>query len=624
MKPFTHAVPVISLIIAAAVGQDREREVTSFDGHPRESVAVEGRATWLHDPAQVSGGCGALRITPSPKRRFYGVTVRGLRASQPRAIRLSVFNEAQQPEQWIVRMQRFEANATKRKGLPSATSNHMLAPGWSELELDLTHVVGGPDKRQIDMSNGIGSFRISRRKRRDDDAGLRVDRLRFVGEASPATIRRRLAAALKSEDFFERRRSIRSILMLLPDTARVTAAVKLLKSPEALPSTRRAARDALASVAEDSAVGAVIAELGRARAPLRLELLWALSSMPSRVAREESIRRASAPTTATPDRVALLQAMGRRHAIDVAPLLKRIPPKRPWPERAALISALRTCATANAIDALIAILKEPGSVRAADDAASALTRLSGKDLGPSASAWDAWWKVNRGSAALNDTGARPKMEYATYYGIPVPNGRVAFVIDLSGSMKEPVSGGRAQEHIKRAPHLKELEIKRRLDLAKEELIHVVKGLQPEAWLTVIAYGDSAQPIVTTKGLQRVTKSLQDKLSRRVRALSPSGKTNIHDGLFRAFHPDRKPSKSDVARGPDTVFLLTDGNPSTGTHTSRIELRDAVLQWNLGRMIRIHSVNVGASQSRWLRQLAAATDGQFLDLTSDPDRSDQGR
>ena len=73
-----------------------------------------------------------------------------------------------------------------------------------------------------------------------------------------------------------------------------------------------------------------------------------------------------------------------------------------------------------------------------------------------------------------------------------------------------------------------------------------------------------------------------------------------------------------------MFLLTDGNPSTGTHTSRIELRDAVLQWNLGRIIRIHSVNVGASQSRWLRQLAAATDGQFLDLTSDPDRSDQGR
>ena len=117
----------------------------------------------------------------------------------------------------------------------------------------------------------------------------------------------------------------------------------------------------------------------------------------------------------------------------------------------------------------------------------------------------------------------------------------------------------------------------------------------------------------------MTKPLQEKLARRVRALSPSGNTNIHDGLSRAFHPERKPSKSDVVKGPDTLFLLTDGNPSTGTYTSRIELRDAVLQWNLGRMIRINSVNVGASQSRWLQQLATATDGRFLDLTSEPER-----
>jgi hypothetical protein len=211
------------------------------------------------------------------------------------------------------------------------------------------------------------------------------------------------------------------------------------------------------------------------------------------------------------------------------------------------------------------------------------------------------------------------MEYATYYGIPVPNRRVAFVIDLSGSMREPVKGGRAQEHVERAPHLRGLEIKSRLDLAKEELVHVVQNLRSEAWVTVIAYGNSAQPIVTTKGLERVTKPLQEKLARRVRALSPSGDTNIHDGLFRAFHPKRKPSKSDVVKGPDTLFLLTDGNPSTGTYTSRIELRDAVLQWNLGRMIHINSVNVGASQSRWLQQLATATDGQFLDLTSEPER-----
>ncbi|NRA95289.1 MAG: VWA domain-containing protein [Planctomycetes bacterium] len=619
MKFFTRVSPVLSILAAVAFGQDRERQVVAFDGHPREPVTVEGRATWLHEAEHINGGVGALRITPSPDRRFYGVTIRRLPAAHPRALRISVFNEGDAPEKWFVRMQRFEADARKRKNLAWASSTHVLPPGWSDLEYDLTKVVSETGKQPIDMSAGIGTFRISRRKRRDDDAGLRVDRLRFVGEEDPRAIRRRLAAALKSENFFERRRDVRSALTLLPDSERVAAAIKLLKLPDALPSTRRAARDALASVADESAVSPVVAALGRARGPMRLELLWALASMPSGVARRESLRLAVAAETPTPDRAALLQAIGRRGATDVAPLLEHIPAKRPWPERAALIRSLRDCATPDAVDALITILKKPGSVRAADDATSTLTRLTGKDLGSSASAWDGWWKVNRDGATLNDTGTRPKMDYATYYGIPVPNGRVAFVIDLSGSMREPVKGGRAQEHVEHAPHLRGLEIKSRLDLAKEELVHVVQNLRREAWVTVIAYGDSAQPIVTTKGLERVTKPLQEKLARRVRALSPSGNTNIHDGLSRAFHPERKPSKSDVVKGPDTLFLLTDGNPSTGTYTSRIELRDAVLQWNLGRMIRINSVNVGASQSRWLQQLATATDGRFLDLTSEPER-----
>jgi Mg-chelatase subunit ChlD len=139
-----------------------------------------------------------------------------------------------------------------------------------------------------------------------------------------------------------------------------------------------------------------------------------------------------------------------------------------------------------------------------------------------------------------------------------------------------------------------------------------------SWISVITYSDGAQPVGTTKGLQQATPKLKTKLAKRIRALSAEGRTNIHDGLHRAFHPRRKPAKDDITKGPDTIFLLTDGDPSAGAVTSRVELRDAVIAWNLGRMIRIHTINVGDARSPWLEQLARETDGRFLDLTSDPD------
>jgi len=420
-----------------------------------------------------------------------------------------------------------------------------------------------------------------------------------------------------------RRRGIRPNLMVLPDAERAATALRALKLSNADPSTRRAARDALARCGSDGVVRDVITAMKRAKGHLRLELAWALASMPSRLARAHAIASIGASSTAASTRVAYLLALGRRGATDVAPLLAKLPASRPWPERAAFVRALITCATPAAVDALIALLADSGSVRVKHDAALALTRLTGKDIGDNAALWASWWKANS-TARLNDTGERPKLAYGTYYGIPVPPGRVGFVIDLSGSMRDPLGEGPASDHLKNARYLEGKDIKTRIDLAREELIHAVESLPDRAWVYVITYNDSAIPVITTKGPQRATAALKKKLATRLRALSANGKTNIHDGLFRAFHPSRKPSRRDLTDGPDTLFLLTDGNPSVGSLTSRIELRDAVLAWNLGRAIRIHTINLGARQSRWLDQLARDTDGQFLDLRSSKPAKDDGR
>jgi hypothetical protein len=160
-----------------------------------------------------------------------------------------------------------------------------------------------------------------------------------------------------------------------------------------------------------------------------------------------------------------------------------------------------------------------------------------------------------------------------------------------------------------APHLKGKTIKTRLDLAAEELAHALETLGNGATVGVIAYSESAQWI--SKGYEALDAALREKLSTRVRALNAGCKTNIFDGLNLAFRPEKKTGPMDTSEGPDTLFLLSDGNPSTGKIEDIQELREAeVLRAsNLGRAIKIHCVNVGDADARLLRALASTSGRQ---------------
>ena len=87
-------------------------------------------------------------------------------------------------------------------------------------------------------------------------------------------------------------------------------------------------------------------------------------------------------------------------------------------------------------------------------------------------------------------------------------------------------------------------------------------------------------------------------------------------MFAAFHPDKKSRDEDLDEGPDTIFLLSDGNPSSGKISDIQDLRDEIIAWNLGRVIRINCVNVGDADAGLLRSLSFASGGTFLDLRSD--------
>lgn len=174
----------------------------------------------------------------------------------------------------------------------------------------------------------------------------------------------------------------------------------------------------------------------------------------------------------------------------------------------------------------------------------------------------------------------PAATVASYWNIPVRSDRVAFVVDVSGSMNQPFGTGGGT----------------RLDESKRQLERVLAMLPPKAKVNLVAFStkiDSlASKLVPLDGKQKKAAEAF------VAALEARLATDVCGGLERAF------ADPEV----DTIFLLTDGQPSAGRIVEPQALAKEVRAWNLGRGVRIHTIALGGD-SKFLEQLAAESGGQ---------------
>jgi uncharacterized protein with von Willebrand factor type A (vWA) domain len=85
----------------------------------------------------------------------------------------------------------------------------------------------------------------------------------------------------------------------------------------------------------------------------------------------------------------------------------------------------------------------------------------------------------------------------------------------------------------------------------------------------------------------------------MKVLRPAGGTNIYDALELAYR--------DAA--VDTIYLLTDGDPTAGKVVDPGIVGDEVRRWNLRRQVVIHSIAVG-QESPLLRRIATESGGVY--------------
>jgi hypothetical protein len=256
-----------------------------------------------------------------------------------------------------------------------------------------------------------------------------------------------------------------------------------------------------------------------------------------------------------------------------------------WTTRLVAIRALEARREKAAVGLLVQRLAlEKG--RMAKIIADALWSLTGQPFGESLVKWQNWWKAEGdkfevvSEAKLAEAEKERELRRlkqrtrtkAKFFGIQIISNRVIFIIDTSGSMTDPVHGryvGKRQAT--------------RIDVAKEELSQSISALDENSLFNIYAFSFGIGRWLKS-GIAASSKHTREAALTWVERLGAGGPTNLYDTLKLAFEdPD-----------VDTLFLLSDGEPTSGMELDPHRIREDVKTWNRHRRIKIHTIAIGGN------------------------------
>ena len=244
--------------------------------------------------------------------------------------------------------------------------------------------------------------------------------------------------------------------------------------------------------------------------------------------------------------------------------------------------------------------------RLLDDIADALKKLTGQAFEPQAAPWRVWWEKVKAkwtpppAPKPGETVLGKRDGKAVYfYGIRSQSRRVVFCIDVSGSMEFPLDGRGGSKDA-------------RIVRAKKELNQALTGLPSDAVFNIVVY--SVQVRTWKRRMQPA--NLKNKAAARkfVEGLEPVGGTNIFDALLTALDvaAGGKKAKKGAPPQADTIFFLTDGQPTAGRITDANQILEEITRRNGMLGVKIHTVGVSKEQAAgFLLNLAKRNHGQYV-------------
>jgi len=272
-----------------------------------------------------------------------------------------------------------------------------------------------------------------------------------------------------------------------------------------------------------------------------------------------------------------------------------------WTTRLTALHALEVLREPKSVGEIIARFDaQDGRMRV--EFAETLFRMTGQSFGPRPAPWRAWWD-KEGSAGFELPSAaelrlaKERLEVARlkevtgarFFGIRIESERVAFIIDVSGSMDELTRT--RYVNTKGMP---------RIVRAKEELLACLDALNPKSFFNIIPFSGGAYSW-RPRLVQWCPETLVEARE-FVNKLGTGGGTNLIESLFMALDDPEI----------DTVFVLSDGEPSAGPITDPSAIRAAVRSINANRRLVFHSVAIGGSLNvlKWLAEDSGGTYRSF--------------
>ncbi len=266
-----------------------------------------------------------------------------------------------------------------------------------------------------------------------------------------------------------------------------------------------------------------------------------------------------------------------------------------WSVRAAAVQAIAGLRLRRTLPHIIDLLAEAQG-RTRKDCVRALRVLTGLNHGTAAPRWQSWWQREGQAFTLPSLDAALAAEQArlaradssttktSFYGLRIESRRVAFILDMSGSMNAKVEGS---QETRRA-------------VALSQVKQAVASLPEGAFFNIIFFATSIYPwmdsaVALKKDTRAAALSFIDRQTL-------SGATNIYDALLFALE--------DPAL--DTLFLMSDGAPSGGPVNDVATIRAQISALNAARGIVIHGIAVG-QKSALLRGLSEDSGGSYREV-----------
>lgn len=173
-----------------------------------------------------------------------------------------------------------------------------------------------------------------------------------------------------------------------------------------------------------------------------------------------------------------------------------------------------------------------------------------------------------------------------YYGIEIYAKRVLFVLDRSGSMDTVIAG------------------KTRMQRAKRELITAIEGLDQQCEFSVLVFDSDVR--AWRDELVLATDANKQSAARFVEYLSAGSTTNTYAALRRSLEFDDQ---------LEAVFLLTDGEPTTGMVVQPPVILLDILRRNEVQNLTINTIAIAVDplMASFLRKLAEPSHGEYREV-----------